>query len=357
MKAECPCTILLVDDQPDNSDTMMSYLSESNSKFKFLQAINGKIACKVAQKRQPELIILDWEMPEMNGYEALLELKNNPITENIPVIMATGRSSGADLEKALTAGAADYIRKPIEKLELLARVRTCLNLSRYIKEINNKNEELKAYDRMVSHDLKGPIGHIVSFAGFIKKEDGSKLSEENQKYLDQILNSGKASQKLIDDILIFASADEPAELEEEINLTEQVNKAVESHSLTIEKNKAKIKIGDLPTLDSGISVKVYQLFYNLIGNALKFQKDGVQPEVSVTASKSELIVQDNGIGFDQKHAQDIFSPFKRINNEIKYEGHGIGLGTCKRIADLHGWEIRAESEPGKGARFIISLNP
>jgi Response regulator containing a CheY-like receiver domain and an HD-GYP domain len=102
--------ILLVDDQPDNIDTMMGFLSESEYSYKFLQTLNGEVACKVAEKRLPDLIIMDWEMPVMNGYDALLHLKKNPATADIPIVMATGRSSGGDLERALNAGAADYIR-------------------------------------------------------------------------------------------------------------------------------------------------------------------------------------------------------------------------------------------------------
>lgn len=349
-------TILLVDDQPDNTDTMIGYLSEADSKYKFLQAINGRIACKVAQKRLPDLIIMDWEMPEMNGYDALICLKKNSLTADIPVVMATGRSSGGDLERALDAGAADYIRKPIEKLELLARVRTCLNLSQCIKEIKNKNEELKAYDRMVSHDLKGPIGHIYSLAGFLKNDTESKISAESKVFLNQIIKSSKSSQELIDGILSFASADQPNALEELVDIKKQVEEAVEAHSLVIKDKKAEIKIGELISVEKGISVKIYQLFYNLIGNALKFHQTGIPPEINIYMSGNfEIVVQDNGIGFDQEHADEIFAPLKRIENDIQYEGYGIGLGTCKRIADFHGWKIRAEAEKGKGAKFIISI--
>ena len=355
MKKYDESLILIVDDQPDNADTMMGFLRESDHNYKFLQALNGQVACKVAEKRLPDLIIMDWEMPVMNGYDALMSIKNNPVTTQIPIVMATGRSSGADLEKALNAGAADYIRKPIEKLELLARVRTCLSLSRNIQELNQKNEELKAYDRMVSHDLKGPIGHIVSLAGFLKEDNESHISDESKTFLDQIIKSSKASQALIDGILTFASADQPAALEETIDLNKIVSDAVEGHSQTIITKNAQIDLEKLPIIESGISVKVYQLFYNLIGNALKFQRPESKPIVSIYLNEDEeIVVQDNGVGFDQNHAREIFKPLKRLDMGHKYEGFGIGLGTCQRIADFHGWNIRAESEIGKGSKFIIS---
>lgn len=354
MNDSIDAVILLVDDQPDNTDAMMGYLNESGFNYKFLQAINGKIACKVAETRLPDLIIMDWEMPVMNGHEALVSLKNNPVTADIPVVMATGRASGGDLQQALDSGAADYIRKPIEKLELLARVKTCLDLSRYIKEIKAKNEELKTYDRMVSHDLKGPIGNIVTLANFLKEDEHSNLSDECQVYLNQIINSSRSSQELIDGILSFASADEPADLEEEVDLKKIVEDAVSGHSMTIKAKNASVHVEDLPKLKKGISVKIYQLFYNLIGNALKFQLPENNPVITIgVQGDSEIYVKDNGVGFDQSNASEIFKPLKRLNNHHKYDGHGIGLGTCKRIADFHGWDIRAESEVGKGSKFII----
>jgi two-component system, sensor histidine kinase and response regulator len=206
MKKNPETLILIVDDQPDNLDTIMGYLKESAIDYKFSQAMNGEIACKVAGKRLPDLIIMDWEMPVMNGYDALLCIKSNPLTTDIPVIMATGRSSAEDLDKALNAGAADYIRKPIEKQELLARVRTCLSISQLIKEIKFKNEKLGDLNRekdgmvdIVAHDLKSPLNSIKGFVDLIRLE--GELNNEQEKHAESInvlINEGRS---LIGDIL------------------------------------------------------------------------------------------------------------------------------------------------------------
>ena len=345
--------LLIVDDQPDNSDTIIEYLEESEGSYKFLQALNGKVACKVAEKRSPDLIIMDWEMPEMNGYEALLWLKNNPETSDIPVVMATGRSSGADLSEALKAGAADYIRKPIERQELLARVNSCLSISRYLKEIRLKNQELKAYDQMVSHDLKGPVGNIFSYSQLLMESYADQFNEESKMMLETIHSQSKASLNLIEGILTYASAEKEADMLE-VDLNEVVEEAIEAHRVKIEETKGEVKKDLLPRVDKGVSVKIYQLFYNLIGNALKFQKEGNTPIISVYKNEQdEIVVEDNGIGFDQSKAEQIFKPLQRLHNS--YEGYGIGLGTCKRIVDIHGWKIRAESEVGAGTKFIITL--
>lgn len=219
------------------------------------------------------------------------------------------------------------------------------------------NEELKAYDKMVSHDLKGPIGHIFSLAQILKDDKDSFISEESKIFLDQIIKSSNASRELIDGILNFASADQPGLLVEEIDLEKQVNEAIEGHSLTIKVKQANIKVENLPSLEKGITVKVYQLFYNLIGNSLKFQEKGTKPEIAIyQQGQSSVVVEDNGIGFDQKYAEEIFKPLRRIGGYgTAYEGYGIGLGICKRIVDFHGWDIKAYSQKGKGSRFVITF--
>ena len=175
-------------------------------------------------------------------------------------------------------------------------------------------------------------------------------------FLDQIVKSSKSSRELIEGILLFASADQPAELEEKVDLNEQVKAAIEAHSLSIKNKKAEFNVEQLPVVEKGISVKVYQLFYNLIGNALKFHKPNDIPKISIHMNEnSEIVIEDNGIGFDQEHAVEIFKPLKRIEGNVNYEGYGIGLGTCQRIAEFHGWGIRGEGELGKGAKFIITI--
>ncbi len=333
----------------------MEYLRESGKPFKFLQALNGKIACIVAEKRRPDLIIMDWEMPEMNGYEALVELKRNQATADIPVVMATGRSSGEDLGKALDAGAADYIRKPIDRQELLARVHSCLNLSNYIKEIKKKNEELLAYDHMVSHDLKGPIGLVFMNAEMLQSNLEYDSVEEQKETIQEIVKYSKSSVNLINSMLEYAASERKEALSEEVDLNSVINEAMEAHSKTIREKSAKVNIGTLPVIDQAVPVKVYQLFYNLIGNALKFQKEGNRPVVDILSENGSIIVEDNGIGFDDEQAVEIFKPLKRLDN--KYEGFGIGLGTVKRVVDFHGWSIKAEGKPGEGAKFIVSISP
>jgi phosphoserine phosphatase RsbU/P len=133
--------VLVIDDEQNYLDLIADTLKVKN--YKILQALNGKMGCLVAQKFMPDIIITDWEMPELNGIETIKQLKNNLLTQDIPVIMCTGiMTSSENLDSALNAGAVDFIRKPIEPLELLARINSALNLSESIKKIKLQNENI-----------------------------------------------------------------------------------------------------------------------------------------------------------------------------------------------------------------------
>ncbi len=138
-------TILIVDDQKEYLQSFMSIILEEGVPYKMLSATNGKMAIEIALKEQPDLIIMDWEMPVMNGIEAVVEIKKHPEIDDVPVIIASGiMVSSDDLKKALEAGATDYIRKPVDSIEFLARVNSHLKMADYVKAIKNKEEEIMA---------------------------------------------------------------------------------------------------------------------------------------------------------------------------------------------------------------------
>ncbi|NJO87986.1 MAG: response regulator [Chloroflexia bacterium] len=138
-------SILIVDDMPENLDIVIDFLKESGLNFKILKAPNGKIACDIAEKKMPNLIITDWDMPVMNGVEAIKWLKNNEVTKDIPVIVMSGAMiQPVDVKTALEFGAVDYIRKPVDKIELIARVNSMLNLFESTNKIKLLYEELRA---------------------------------------------------------------------------------------------------------------------------------------------------------------------------------------------------------------------
>ncbi|OFX48540.1 MAG: hypothetical protein A2046_03310 [Bacteroidetes bacterium GWA2_30_7] len=136
--------ILIADDERSNLQVIVKYINESTEKYEVMCAPNGKVACEIATASLPDLILMDWEMPEMNGIEAIKWLKNEPSTKDIPVLMVSALSSSEDIEMALDTGAIDYIRKPINKTELLARVKSALRIAQQFKNYADRIKSLEA---------------------------------------------------------------------------------------------------------------------------------------------------------------------------------------------------------------------
>ncbi len=360
--------ILIVDDQPDIIDAITGYLKGKANGFKFLQAINGQMACKVAEKRLPDLIIMDWEMPLMNGYEALLALKNNPITEQIPVIMATGRSSPEDLDKALNAGAADFIRKPIEKQELLARVRTCLKLSRYIQEIKSKNDKLLDLNRekdglvnMVAHDLRSPLCSIFGYVELIKSE--GMLNQNQNLYLSTIDREIQDGMYLIDDLLYVHSNEFDAPKLElvEINMKEYIEEWVKTFEQQLKKKDQKlhIEVSVEHTQFKTDQLVLTRILNNLLSNAIKFSQNKTSIYITIrdTGLRFDVSVRDEGPGISMDDQKMMFKRFQKLtarptNGE---SSNGLGLSIIKTLVEKLKGDIVVNSELGKGTEFIIKL--
>jgi signal transduction histidine kinase len=360
--------ILLVDDQPDNMDTMMGFLAESEYKYKFLQALNGEIACKVAEKRQPDLIIMDWEMPVMSGYDALLHLKKNPATADIPIVMATGRSSGGDLEKALNAGAADYIRKPIEKLELLARVRTCLRLAKFVSEIKIKNEHLIDLNRekdgmmdVVAHDLKSPLNNVEGLVGLLPLE--GSLTNEQQQYIDQIKKQIHAGKNLINDLLdIHAYGHEDATANfSDLSLNAYFSDLITGYKEVLAKKDQQLitdfKNGDL-TLSTDKNI-LRRIVDNLLTNAMKFSSNDTTITLQCNRQGDwiRIVVIDQGPGISDEDQKKMFKMFQKLSARPTggESSNGLGLSIIKTLTNKLKGTIEVKSKLGVGTEFIISL--
>lgn len=361
-------TILIVDDQPDIIDSMTDYLMNEGQNYKCLQAINGKMAIEVALIRMPDLIIMDWDMPLMNGYEALLALKSNPETSHIPVIMATGRTAPEDLDRALNSGAADYIRKPIEKQELLARVRTCLGISMYVKEINKQNEKLVDLNRekdglinVVAHDLRSPLGSIVGFVDLIKAENN--LNSNQIEYLTLISSVIVDGMSFIGDLLdIHAFEYENSKLRAvSIDINLFFNDWIKKFELDLKRKNQHLALNiDTKsvffTTDPSL---LSRLLNNLVSNAIKFSPSDKSIFLTLKESTDSLIisVKDEGPGISQEDQKKMFKPFQRLS-AIPTGGessNGLGLSIVKSIVEKLSGQISVQSEMKKGTEFTITL--
>lgn len=237
------------------------------------------------------------------------------------------------------------------RLERLVQERTA--------ELSRSNEDLQQFAHVASHDLKEPVRKIATFAKMLEDADGDALSERGRTCLSKVQHAADRMMHMVNGVLAYSQLAAAEQTYEVIDLTAIISSAEADLEVVMQQKEARITVGKLPHI-AGAPVLIHQLFYNLINNALKFSRPDVPTVITVTGSlqedgMAEIIVADNGIGFEQEYAERIFKSFSRLNSKDKYEGTGLGLALCRKIVTRHGGGITAQGTPGEGARFLITL--
>ena len=258
------------------------------------------------------------------------------------------------LVSLLAAGAVDLaVSQRRRAVALAERMTEDLRVSR--NELARSNEELERFAFLASHDLQQPLRTVSGFLQLLEHQHGERLDDSAREYVDQALRGTKDMSQLIDDLLEFSRAGRGDRPLVAVPLSQAWDNAVGQLRATIEESGADIAREELPTVPGDPS-QMTQLFANLIGNAVKYRGDA-PPVVRGSAARVdggwEVAVQDNGIGIDPADHERIFGMFRRLHSGERYEGTGVGLALAKRIAERTGGDIRVESEPGRGARFIV----
>ena len=404
--------ILVVDDRADNLVSIGAILEKDN--YTIVKANSGRAALKILLNDHDfSLILMDVQMPELNGYETATIIYERDKLKSIPIVFITANNYDEDfMFKGYRMGGVDYIYKPINPELLKAKVAVFVELysknqqlmlqekkllasneflqkeieERIISEerikllneqlvANNEslkqmNEELDQFAYMASHDLQEPLRKIQVFSDKILKNN--HFDADTEKYFGKIINSSKRMQSLINNLLDFSRHTVSSNDFKKTPLKELVKNALTELEVEIEKSNARINYEELPVI-SAVPGLMQQLFYNLFSNAIKFRKPSVDLVINVKAEKMDSVdlskfmkygngtnyykitVQDNGIGFDDKYAEDIFRVFKRLHSYHEFEGTGVGLSICKKIIEKHNGFIKAESKIDNGSTFIIGL--
>lgn len=251
-----------------------------------------------------------------------------------------------------------------EELEAIVAERT-VALERYAVELQSSNRELQDFAFVASHDLQEPLRKIRSFGDLLAQKYANKLGD-GADYIRRMQLAATRMSRLIEDLLTFSRITSQPRKYELVPLQEALNDVLEDLYVTIEASGAQIDSDPLPAIDAD-PTQMRQLLQNLIGNAIKFTQEDTQPKIQLRThifipenedddnSWVEIHVADNGIGFEDKFTDRIFTPFQRLHGKDEYPGTGIGLSICRRIVEHHHGTLRAHSQPGAGATFIVRL--
>lgn len=350
-------SVLVVEDNPEMNEFIVNTLS---SEFNVITANNGVDGLQKAFEHKPDLIVSDVMMPCMSGDHMVHEIRRKAEFNDTPIILVTAKSDDDLRLKLLREGAQDYVKKPFMHEELKARISNLIHLKKAKDEIKQKieelmtaNEELDAFSRTVSHDLRNPVNSIIGFSSILLKN--SILGPNEKDYLNEIYSSAKKMEELINDLLTLSHATRKEINHHPINLSTLVKSIVSSLHKQHPHRKVEFSIQDNISI-FGDAHLIPIAFENLIHNAWKYTSKIAHAFIEFgTTDNQTVYIKDNGIGFPPTKIDKLFAPFSRLHNETEFPGTGIGLTTVKRIIDRHGGRVWAESEPNKGATFYVAL--
>ncbi len=405
--------IIVVEDSPVQAKKLR-FLLEQNG-FEVQICVNGMEALETIKAKMPTLVISDIVMPEMDGYEFCRRLKQDETLKEIPIILLTSLQDPLDIIKGLQAGADNFITKPFDENYLVSRIQYLLanrsirrssggaemvievvfrgqkyNINSERKQIldlllsvyeaailrndeliktqallqtanedlQSTNQELEAFARTVSHDLRTPLHQIVGLTEILQGDFSDKLDEEGRSFLEIIMQSATNMAQLVEDLLKLSMSNKTNLEYAKVDLSRLANQVVNNLKQNEPYRKTNIYIEDNLECngDQGLLKVVLE---NLIGNAWKYggKTDVLELKIGrLTDFKANgFYIKDNGVGFDVNSRHKLFNPFERLHSKEEFPGTGVGLATVKRIIERHNGHIWADSSIGNGATFYWTL--
>ncbi len=358
-------TVLLVDDVEANLIALEAQLG--NMGCDLVRAMSGNEALRELLKREFAVMLLDVQMPEMDGYEVATYARENPATRDVPIIFVTAMLETEEkVLRGYGTGAVDFLFKPVNPYVLRSKVQVFLDLYTSRRKVSDAAlsrermmKDLESFNYSVSHDLRAPLRPLDGFSQALLEEYGEQLDETGKGYINRIRAAAQRMAQLIDDLLRLSKI-----------------RAAELHPQRLDLSAlVELIVGDLRSVDPARNVELVLepglvtegdpglmriALENLLRNAWKFT--GKKPSARIEfgrakqGSEHTYFVKDDGVGFDTSYAARICQPFQRFHTTTEFEGTGIGLAIVERIIRHHDGRIWVESEPDHGATFFFTLH-
>ncbi len=351
--------LLLIDDKPANLIALKSMLDKPDREI--ITCNSGNEGLQILLKERISLILVDVQMPEMDGYEFVEITKQHPKTANIPTIFVTAISDEAKyINKAYDLGAIDFLFKPLVTEITRKKVDSFLKIWDYDQELQKLNEqlvakngELEQFANIIAHDLKSPLNNIKSLIEFIEEEHLLDIKEEATDLFDMVKTSAMSMSKLIDDLLHYSKNVENNEGKEFVNILNEVNTVIK---LINPNSNIKINKENLNHNISFQTVAFKQIIQNLLSNAIKYNdKDTTEITIAYNEEIQQISISDNGPGIPESQAEKIFQMFYTLGQSSRGEsGTGMGLNLARKLAERNDVKIRFNTNYKNGSEFILS---
>ena len=375
--------VLLVDDKPENLIALESLLEATG--YHLVRAQSGEDALLALLEREYAAIVLDVQMPGMSGIELAQMIRTRKKTQDVPILFLTAHGDESAIA-GYEAGAVDFLTKPLHPAVLRSKIAVFVELflktkalkaevderrqaeeriaqlnkelGARVEELAAANAELEAFSYTLSHDLRAPLRHVSGFVSLLKEGLADRQNAEDAEFIRLIQGATVRMGQLIDDMLTFFRVGQAGINWAVVSVTALIEDVRETLFPALTGRAVQWKIHPLPEVE-GDPTMLRQVVASLIDNALKFTRTKTETVIEIGVDKKGdeyvFFVRDNGVGFDQRHADKLFGVFQRLHSPTEFEGTGIGLASVRRIIQRHSGRTWAESTPGEGTTVYFSL--
>lgn len=346
--------ILVIDDMPEQITYSGNILRAEG--YRVFAATSGKAVYRYLERHTPNLILLDIQMSDTSGFEICKKIKENPKTQDIPVIFITAKTNPELITQCFEAGGCDYIKKPFVKEEYLGRIENHIMLSVQRKQLIIANDELTQFCSAVSHDLKAPFNIINMLIEMLQQELGDNQSESIATIMDMIVSKCTKTKTMIERLFEFSKMCNVTPKMKSVDIGEIAKETFEELKSLSPDRDIQFICNELPMI-KGDETLIRIMLKNLLQNAIKYTSKKEKAVIEISGGSNLayniITIKDNGAGFDMAYYDKLFQVFERLHTEENFEGSGVGLALIKRIIERHRGHIEAYGEVDKGAEFSL----